>query len=55
MMNQPEDSILAVRRSIHVHASPERVWAEFSTLARMDQWWGMTQLKALKRLAEAGQ
>jgi uncharacterized protein YndB with AHSA1/START domain len=33
-------SILAVRRSIHIKAPPERVWEEFGTFERMDRWWG---------------
>lgn len=40
MSNRPEDSILKVRRSILVNASPERVWAEFSSFQRMNAWWG---------------
>jgi uncharacterized protein YndB with AHSA1/START domain len=37
----PEESIFAVRRSIHVNAAPERVWDEFSSFARMNTWWGI--------------
>jgi uncharacterized protein YndB with AHSA1/START domain len=29
---------LAVRRSIFIHASPERVWKEFETADRIAQW-----------------
>ena len=36
----PEESIFVVRRSIHVHAPPDRVWEEFSSFARMNAWWG---------------
>ena len=35
-------SILVVRRSIHIHASPDRVWKEFSDFKRMNGWWGIT-------------
>ena len=31
---------LAVRRSIWINASPERVWREFETLERMRAWFG---------------
>ena len=34
------DSILVVRRSIHIQAPPERVWREFETFERMNAWWG---------------
>jgi uncharacterized protein YndB with AHSA1/START domain len=40
MSYKPEDTILIVRRSIHMNASPERVWAEFSSFQRMNVWWG---------------
>lgn len=40
MSDKPEDSVLKVRRSIHVKASPARVWAEFGSLQRMSTWWG---------------
>jgi hypothetical protein len=42
MSNQPEDSILKVRRSIHVNAFPARVWEEFNSFERMNMncWWG---------------
>lgn len=39
-MNNPDSSILKVRRSIHVKAPPNRVWTEFTSLERMDRWWG---------------
>jgi uncharacterized protein YndB with AHSA1/START domain len=32
--------ILAVRRSIHIAAPPERVWQEFTTFERMRAWFG---------------
>ena len=35
-------SILVVRRSIHIKATPGRVWEEFSSFERMNQWWGLT-------------
>jgi uncharacterized protein YndB with AHSA1/START domain len=35
-------SILAVRRSIHIHAPPGRVWQEFTSFERMNRWWGFT-------------
>lgn len=35
-------SVLAVRRSIHIKASPARVWQEFSDFERMNRWWGVT-------------
>ena len=35
------DSILVVRRSIHIQAPPERVWREFETFERMNGWWGI--------------
>jgi len=34
------ESILVVRRSIHIKAPPERVWREFETFERMNGWWG---------------
>jgi len=40
MTNRPEDCMLAVRRSIHIRAEPERVWEEFSSFPRMNAWWG---------------
>src|SRR5262249_47908562 len=40
MSNQPEESVLTVRRSIHIRATPERVWEEFSSFSRMNAWWG---------------
>ena len=33
-------SVLYVRRSIHVPASPSRVWREFASFDRMQLWWG---------------
>jgi uncharacterized protein YndB with AHSA1/START domain len=33
--------ILVVRRSIHIAASPDRVWHEFASFERMTQWWGL--------------
>ena len=31
---------LAVRRSIWIHATPDRVWQEFESLERMRRWFG---------------
>ena len=31
---------LAVRRSILINATPERVWQEFESFERMAAWWG---------------
>ena len=42
MVVKPEDSILKVRRSIQIQASPARVWEAFGSKARMDEWWGAT-------------
>ena len=39
MISGPEDSILAVRRSILIKAPPGRVWEEFSSFPRMNAWW----------------
>ena len=36
----PEDSPLRVRRSILIHAAPDRVWQEFTAPDRMRAWWG---------------
>ena len=35
------DSVLVVRRSIHIKAAPERVWREFESMDRMRSWWGV--------------
>jgi len=40
MSLRPEDSILKVRRSIHVPARPDAVWASFESKPRMEAWWG---------------
>lgn len=37
----PEDSVLAVRRSIHIRAPQARVWEELASFSRMDAWWGI--------------
>src|SRR3990172_7177199 len=34
------DSILTVRRCIHISAPPERIWQEFESLERMRAWFG---------------
>lgn len=39
-MTNPDDSVLKVRRSIFIAASPSRVWEQFGTKAHMDGWWG---------------
>jgi uncharacterized protein YndB with AHSA1/START domain len=40
MTPKPEESLLKVRRSIHVKAPPAAVWEKFTTQKRMDAWWG---------------
>ena len=35
-----EIGVLAVRRSVLINASPERVWQEFLTFDRMRRWFG---------------
>ena len=35
------ESIMVVRRSIHIKAPPERVWREFEDIERMKSWWGV--------------
>ena len=40
LAGNPDESVLKVRRSIFINATPERVWAEFLTFERMDRWWG---------------
>ena len=40
MSHKPEDSILKIRRSIHIKAPPAAVWEKFTTLKLMDSWWG---------------
>src|SRR5450432_2998949 len=39
-MSNPDNSILEVRRSIHISAPPQRVWQAFTTHDRMNRWWG---------------
>lgn len=41
-MTETVQSMLVVRRSIHIQASPERVWEEFESFERMNRWWGIT-------------
>ena len=43
------DSVLVVRRSIHIDAKPGRVWQEFESFERMNRWWG-----AMRGVPEAG-
>ena len=33
-------SVLVVRRSIHIRAAPARVWRAFTSFDAMDRWWG---------------
>ena len=40
-MSGKVQSILVVRRSIHIQATPARVWEEFTSFARMNRWWGV--------------
>jgi len=40
MSHKPEDSVLKVRRSIHIKAPPTAVWEKFGTQKLMDAWWG---------------
>jgi uncharacterized protein YndB with AHSA1/START domain len=37
---KPEDSVLKVRRSILVNASPQAVWEKFTSFKLMESWWG---------------
>jgi len=39
-MSNPDSSVLKVRRSILVNASPSRVWEAFASFERMERWWG---------------
>ena len=39
-MLKPSESLLTVRRSILVRASPDKVWEKFTSLADMSDWWG---------------
>jgi len=39
-VHKVDDSLLFVRRSIHVRALPQRVWREFLSHDRMALWWG---------------
>ena len=41
-MTDTVQSVLVVRRSIHIHAAPARVWEEFTSFERMNRWWGLT-------------
>jgi len=34
------ESLLTVRRCIHISATPDRIWQEFATLERMQAWFG---------------
>lgn len=44
-MTNPDASVLKVRRSIHIAATPARVWEEFTSKPRMDRWWGIIRDK----------
>ena len=35
------DSLLTVRRAMHIAATPERIWEEFTTFERMRAWFGI--------------
>ncbi|HEX7758034.1 MAG TPA: SRPBCC domain-containing protein [Caulobacteraceae bacterium] len=35
-----DDSVLSVRRSIHIHAPAARVWEAFTSIDSMGRWWG---------------
>lgn len=39
-MNAAIESLLTVRRCIHISATPERVWRELASLERMQAWFG---------------
>ena len=39
-MTAPIESLLTVRRCIHISATPERIWCEFESLERMQAWFG---------------
>jgi len=41
-MTSIDESVLVVRRSIHITATPEKVWVEFTSFDRMNRWWGAT-------------
>ena len=40
-MSDTTIGVLSVRRSIHIAASPARVWEEFADYPRMNRWWGV--------------
>ena len=39
-MSNAVESVLIVRRSVHIEAPPARVWDEFTNQKRMELWWG---------------
>lgn len=39
-MTAAVQSLLTVRRCIHINATPQRVWQEFESLERMQAWFG---------------
>jgi len=39
-MGDWNNTVARVRRSIHISADPARVWKEFESFDRMQQWWG---------------
>ena len=40
-MTSTVQSLLVVRRSIHIKADPARVWEEFESFECMSRWWGV--------------
>lgn len=40
-MTSAVQSVLVVRRSIHIAAKPARVWEYFTDFDRMNLWWGV--------------
>lgn len=50
-----ETSPLSVRRSIHIAATPDRVWKEFETFDRMAAWWGKGHELQVYEPREGGQ
>jgi len=48
-MTEVSESALVVRRSIHIKATPAKVWEQFESFERMNRWWG-----AVIKTPEAG-
>lgn len=40
-MTVAAENLLSVRRCVHIAATPERVWLEFTNHQRMSRWWGV--------------